>query len=68
MGQEEQLGGYFLCVLILIVPVWRICRRAGHHPALSLLLLVPGFGLMILACVLAFGRWPALDRPASGEK
>jgi len=68
MHEEAQLGGYCVAALILIVPAWRICRRVGHHPALSLLLFLPGVGLIILACILAFGRWPALDRLASGEK
>jgi hypothetical protein len=57
--QAEDLGGYFFTVLLLIVPVWRIFRRAGFHPALSLLIFLPGFGILIVAALLAFRRWPA---------
>jgi hypothetical protein len=57
--QAEALGGYFFAVLLLIVPVWRIFRRAGFHPALSLLIFLPGFGIPTVALLLAFRRWPA---------
>lgn len=40
---------------------WRILDRAGFNGALALLNIVP-FGTLILLCILAFGRWPLLDR------
>ena len=46
---------------ILIYPLWEICRKLGRNPALSLLALVPVIGLMTLALILAFGRWPSFD-------
>lgn len=50
----------------LIIPVfifivflfWRICEKAGHSGALSLITLIPGIGMLILLCILAFGTWP----------
>jgi hypothetical protein len=58
--QAGAVGGYFLAALLLIVPMWRIFRRAGFHPALSLLIFLPGFGFLIAALLLAFRRWPAV--------
>jgi hypothetical protein len=58
--QSGALGGYFFMALLLVVPAWRIFRRAGFHPALSLLLFIPGLGLLIIALLLAFRRWPAV--------
>jgi sorbitol-specific phosphotransferase system component IIC len=50
---------YMLLALILIVPTWRICARAGFSGALSLFLLVPVIGPFIVMAVLAFSTWPA---------
>lgn len=37
---------------------WRICSKAGYSGALSLLMLIPLLGSIILLLVLAFGKWP----------
>ncbi len=37
---------------------WRICAKAGYSGAMSLLLLIPGIGPLILVLILAFGNWP----------
>ena len=50
----------------LLIPValfWRICVKAGYSGALSLVYLLPVFGLYVLLAVLAFGEWP-MDREA----
>ncbi len=60
---EEQtgaVGGYFFTALVLIVPMWRIFRRAGFHPPLSLLIFIPGFGFLVAVLLLALRRWPAV--------
>ena len=44
---------------LLIIHLWRICARAGFHPALSLLAAIPFIGLLVVAAILAFGDWPA---------
>ncbi|MEQ9191327.1 MAG: hypothetical protein RLQ25_12645 [Alphaproteobacteria bacterium] len=54
--------GPFLGLLILFYPVWRILQRAGFSPWLTLLLLLPGLGLLILMLLLAFADWPAKRR------
>lgn len=43
---------------IVIVPVWRICQRAGYPGWISLLVLVPLVNLGLLY-FLAFADWPA---------
>lgn len=50
--------------VLAIVPVWRILRRAGLSPALSLLLVIPYFGWLTVAITLAFRDWPALRQAA----
>ena len=50
--------GHLLIALVLIVPTWRICTRAGFSGALSLFHLVPLIGSFIVMAVLAFSDWP----------
>jgi hypothetical protein len=47
-----------ISAIIFIIPVWQICKRAGHNPWLSLLCLVP-LANLIFGYWLAFGTWPA---------
>lgn len=68
MDAKGDLGAAVFAALLLIVPVWRIFRRAGLHPALSLLLFIPGLGLFIVALVLAFSRWPAIESPPASRE
>ena len=49
---------HLLVALILIIPTWRICTRAGFSGALSLFHLVPLIGSFIVMAVLAFSDWP----------
>jgi hypothetical protein len=50
--------GHLLVALVLIIPTWRICTRAGFSGALSLFHLVPVIGSFIVMAVLAFSDWP----------
>ena len=52
-------GPLFTLVLlfIVLVPVIQVLRRTGHHPAWSLLILVPGMNLLGW-WFFAFKRWP----------
>ena len=50
--------GHVLVALVLIIPTWRICTRAGFSGALSLLHLVPLIGSFIVMAILAFSDWP----------
>lgn len=61
-GFSELLIVLVVFVLLWLVPVllfWRIFTKAGYEGALALLLLVPGVGYLAVACILAFGEWPA---------
>ena len=49
---------HLLAALVLIIPTWRICTRAGFSGALSLFHLVPLIGPFIVMGVLAFTDWP----------
>ena len=49
---------HLLTALVLIIPTWRICTRAGFSGALSLFHLVPVIGSFIVMALLAFSDWP----------
>ena len=51
-----------LIAVVLIVPLWRIFRRAGLNPAFSLLVLIPLLGSLVVLAILAFAPWPATER------
>jgi hypothetical protein len=53
------LGGYVLFCILMIVPLWRVYRRAGLNPALSILFAVPIAGPLVVLLLLAFNDWPA---------
>ena len=55
--------GHLLVALVLIIPTWRICTRAGFSGALSLFHLVPLIGSFIVMGVLAFSDWPNGEAP-----
>jgi uncharacterized membrane protein YhaH (DUF805 family) len=57
---------HLLFALLLIVPTWRICARAGFSGALSLFHLVPVIGSFIVMTILAFSTWPAGEAPPRG--
>lgn len=60
-GILAALVGVYLAVLLIalilvLIPFWFICKKAGFTPWLSLLNFVP-FGTLILLYVLAFAEW-----------
>ena len=70
-GAPVDLGGILLTgfmfmsvfvMLICVIPFWKIFRKAGFPPALSLLMPIPGVNLVLLY-ILAFADWPSLRRP-----
>lgn len=50
--------GWIIFAAIAVIPFWRICKRLGHSPWLSLLILVPLINLIFIYW-LAFGDWPS---------
>lgn len=63
--------GHILVALLLIIPTWRICQRAGFSGALALFHLVPLIGSFIVMGILAFSDWPngeaGPQRPMAGQ-
>ena len=53
--------------LLVVPPLWRILRRAGLTPPLSLLALMPGIGVLIVEGVLAFSAWRPETDPTRGS-
>lgn len=49
---------YIAVVAILIIPFWKIFKRAGFNPFLSMIGFVPVVGLFLLVVVLALCEWP----------
>jgi hypothetical protein len=62
---------YFVLILLVFVvkvalyaiPMWRICKRAGISPQLSLLCAIPIIGRLITTYVMAFADWNVVPAP-----
>lgn len=54
-----QIFLFAVMAALTVVPLWRICARAGFNGALSLLALIPWLGILIVGAILAFATWPA---------
>ena len=61
-------GMMLLFAVVLVVPAWRICARAGYPGALGLLAVVPIVNIGLLYFI-AFAQWPIEQRrtKASGS-
>lgn len=53
-----ELFGAIIALALVVVPLWRICTRAGFNGALSLLALIPWLGVSIVGAILSFANWP----------
>ncbi|MFZ0303453.1 MAG: hypothetical protein WAL75_12235 [Terracidiphilus sp.] len=51
-----------ICVAIIIIPFWFICKKAGFSPWLALLNIIP-LGNLVLIYVLAFAEWKVAPAP-----
>lgn len=47
-----------LVAIVVVIPVWRICQRAGYPGWMAILILVPAVNLIFLYFI-AFSDWPA---------
>jgi hypothetical protein len=61
-GVGDLVGWCILVGVLLLVPAWRIHKRAGLQPSLSLLIFVPYIGVLVSGLVLALSKWPAIER------
>jgi hypothetical protein len=60
MGVGVLLVGFvviFAFLAFMVYLLWRIFTKAGMSGALSLLVFIPGFGGLIVLCILAFAEW-----------
>jgi hypothetical protein len=57
-------GAMLLVGLLILVPVWRICAKAGYSGWIGLLVLVPLANLLLLY-FLGFSEWPLERRAAA---
>jgi hypothetical protein len=51
-----------IVMIVVLIPYWFIFKKAGFHPALSILLLIP-IANFVMLYVLAFSQWKVV--PAS---
>ncbi len=64
----ESLGfeyWYIAEVVLLQYPVWRIFKRVGIFPWLSLIVLVPVLGIIFCALIMALSKWQIQAAPES---
>lgn len=54
---------FVIMLVVIIVPTWFICKKAGFSPWLSLLNIVPTFGTLVLLYILAFAEWKVIPAP-----
>jgi hypothetical protein len=57
--------GWLIMAPIIIPACWRLCRRWGYAPTLSLLLLIPYAGFVALVLLL---RNPRPDEPDTARR
>jgi len=61
MYNNTMWGGHWLWMLVIgivaVIPVWRICQRAGYPGWLGILILIPVANLLLLYFI-AFADWP----------
>lgn len=48
----------FIFTMLLIVPFWKICQRAGFRPMMAFIASIPVVGVTILSAILALKDWP----------
>ena len=52
--------------LLAIVPMWKLLKRTGHSPWMSLFALLPIVNIVLLY-VFAFKSWPSEEKRWSGK-
>jgi hypothetical protein len=62
---EELIIQIIVSAVLLLYPTWRIFGKAGLSPALSLIVLIPGLGVLICALILALTKWQV--QPTGGN-
>jgi hypothetical protein len=57
----DEIVRLLVAAIIFVPPLWKIFSKAGFSPWCSLLVLIPpfGVGVLIVALVLGYRKWPA---------
>lgn len=54
-----EFGQIIIVGLMIVIPIGVIYNKAGFNPAWSLLVFLPGFGLLLIFLQLGLMDWPA---------
>jgi heme/copper-type cytochrome/quinol oxidase subunit 2 len=57
---------WLVIMAFLVFCFWRVFTKAGMSGPLSLLMLVPAVGPLVVICILAFGEWKVVPAPPYG--
>jgi hypothetical protein len=61
LGVPELIIVMMMLLIMGAIPVvlgWVVFSKTGMPGALSLIALIPGVGLLVVLCILAFAEWP----------
>ena len=58
----EYVIKYQLIGLLIIIPLYKIFKKAGFNPALSFNIFIPYIGFVIIGLILAFSQWPNIRK------
>jgi|SaaInlV_120m_DNA_3_1039746.scaffolds.fasta_scaffold00815_7 hypothetical protein len=62
---NEIMLSFVLQLAFLPIPFWIIFKRAGIHPAKSLICLIPVMGVALACTALSFAEWKNFPRSRS---
>lgn len=54
---EELIIQVIVTAIMFLYPVWRIFKRAGLNPAISLTVLIPYIGILLSGIILVVSKW-----------
>ncbi|ADK86321.1 hypothetical protein Deba_2968 [Desulfarculus baarsii DSM 2075] len=58
-GLMQDFTRQSILALLLVIPAWKVCQKAGFDPKWGLLVFVPYLGYLALSLKLALSPWPA---------
>ena len=59
MIEFKDLAQYLLYVALILIPAWRILKRAGLNPTWAYLVFLPGLGPLAVIIILVYSDWPS---------
>jgi hypothetical protein len=58
-------SSWLIVAVVVIIPFWKICKRVGYSPWLSLLIALPLVNLVFIY-YLGFSEWPSQKKTLAG--